>query len=774
MSLLSLGYLSETAASLVDQKLGLNVVPRTAIVALAAPTFNYGRIDRTVTSTKEQIARNYPDLGRHFKRIGLPPKRGSFQLFVHGYKDAKYFLDQWEQYPEQAPPKPSQKEFQLQFENMVVLDYIIRNTDRGNDNWLVCYTPATLASEEGAERRRRVSSSSSGELKRSDSLKQLKEELGNEPAKFMEDGKLIDIQEPGTGITERGSSAFAFAFICFYVLFLILLFFETLNRARSESANDNWEDVNMPHVKVAAIDNGLAFPFKHPDQWRAYPYQWAKLPMAQLPFSEEIVQKILPLIDNTDFVRQLGNDLRNVFKTDKGFDKKTFVKQLSVIYGQMFNLREALRTRKTPLQLVQMTPQYMIEIKKKRKKQPSSNSSESTNVNKVGASTAPTAGGAVRQQKLTTKLDAGGHNEKRKDVVIAGGAGLTTTTTTKQQIIVDVETTSSVYEDGDASMAMTESQLASASTASYSRLVGPAPAQTPNELDDPKAWPNVFQQKVHTRFPLFSCCESANDNWEDVNLPHVKVAAIDNGLAFPFKHPDQWRAYPYQWAKLPMAQHPFSEEIVQKILPLIDNTDFVRQLGNDLRNVFKTDKGFDKKTFVKQLSVIYGQMFNLREALRTRKTPLQLVQMTPQYMIEIKKKRKTQPSSNSSESTNVKKVGASTAPTAGGAVRQQKLTTNNEKRKDVVIAGGAGLTTTTTTTKQQIIVDVETTSSVYEDGDASMAMTESQLASASTASYSRLVGPAPAQTPNELDDPKAWPNVFQQKVHTRFPLFSCW
>ncbi|KAI3413908.1 hypothetical protein GPALN_011382 [Globodera pallida] len=449
------GYLSETAASLVDQKLGLNVVPRTAIVALAAPTFNYGRIDRTVTSTKEQIARNYPDLGRHFKRIGLPPKRGSFQLFVHGYKDAKYFLDQWEQYPEQAPPKPSQKEFQLQFENMVVLDYIIRNTDRGNDNWLVCYTPATLASEEGAERRRRVSSSSSGELKRSDSLKQLKEELGNEPAKFMEDGKLIDIQEPGTGITERGS--------------------------------------------IAAIDNGLAFPFKHPDQWRAYPYQWAKLPMAQHPFSEEIVQKILPLIDNTDFVRQLGNDLRNVFKTDKGFDKKTFVKQLSVIYGQMFNLREALRTRKTPLQLVQMTPQYMIEIKKKRKKQPSSNSSESTNVNKVGASTAPTAGGAVRQQKLTT------NNEKRKDVVIAGGAGLTTTATTKQQIIVDVETTSSVYEDGDASMAMTESQLASASTASYSRLVGPAPAQTPNELDDPKAWPNVFQQKVHTRFPLFSC-----------------------------------------------------------------------------------------------------------------------------------------------------------------------------------------------------------------------------------------------------------------------------
>lgn len=34
--------------------------------------------------------------------------------------------------------------FQLQFERLVVLDYIIRNTDRGNDNWLIKYdTPQT-------------------------------------------------------------------------------------------------------------------------------------------------------------------------------------------------------------------------------------------------------------------------------------------------------------------------------------------------------------------------------------------------------------------------------------------------------------------------------------------------------------------------------------------------------------------------------------------------------------------------------------------------------
>lgn len=70
----------------------------------------------------------------------------------------------------------------------------------------------------------------------------------------------------------------------------------------------------MPHVQIAAIDNGLAFPFKHPDQWRTYPYRWSSLPMARNPFSEETVQKILPFLDNMDFVRELGNDLQRIFE----------------------------------------------------------------------------------------------------------------------------------------------------------------------------------------------------------------------------------------------------------------------------------------------------------------------------------------------------------------------------------------------------------------------------------------------------------------------------
>uniref|UniRef100_A0A915EKF7 Phosphatidylinositol 4-kinase type 2 n=1 Tax=Ditylenchus dipsaci TaxID=166011 RepID=A0A915EKF7_9BILA len=78
---------------------------------------------------------------------------------------------------------------------------------------------------------------------------------------------------------------------------------------------DDWEDVNMPHVSIAAIDNGLAFPFKHPDAWRAYPSMGLSA-HGQIPFSDETVSKMLPYLDNTDFVRELGNDLKRIFETD--------------------------------------------------------------------------------------------------------------------------------------------------------------------------------------------------------------------------------------------------------------------------------------------------------------------------------------------------------------------------------------------------------------------------------------------------------------------------
>jgi phosphatidylinositol 4-kinase type 2 len=122
----NLGYLSEAAASFVDRQLGLHIVPRTEIVYLSSPSFHY--------SFKERWSH------RLFKKP-LPPKIGSFQLFLDGYHDATTFFQSGYARLDKDHPldwcEETQREFQYGFERLVVLDYLIRNTDRGSDNWMV-------------------------------------------------------------------------------------------------------------------------------------------------------------------------------------------------------------------------------------------------------------------------------------------------------------------------------------------------------------------------------------------------------------------------------------------------------------------------------------------------------------------------------------------------------------------------------------------------------------------------------------------------------------
>ncbi|KAL5110355.1 Phosphatidylinositol 4-kinase type 2-beta [Taenia crassiceps] len=285
------GYLSEVAASLVDEKLGLNIVPTTKVVKLASKTFNYRAAVRAASKTKQRVADRFPDLGRHFHRLGLPPKVGSFQLFASGCQDAYYWLNRFDADP---LPEEAQASLQHQFERLVVLDYIIRNTDRGNDNWLIRY------------------------------------ELPEVPAPPPESEAVAKLIDHGDDLSNPSSST----------------------------------PPGIPKVTVVAIDNGLAFPFKHPDEWRAYPFYWAWLPLAKIPFSDDICNHILPLITNVHFVNELVRDLYKLFKTDPGFDRKTFEKQMAVMRGQILNLQCALRERKTPLQLVQ-TPVVAVEREKR-------------------------------------------------------------------------------------------------------------------------------------------------------------------------------------------------------------------------------------------------------------------------------------------------------------------------------------------------------------------------------------------------------------------------
>lgn len=267
------GYFSEAAASLVDTKLGLGVVPKTKVVYLASETFHYNAIDRAKSRGKKYALEKVPKVGRRFHRVGLPPKVGSFQLFVEGYREADHWLRRFEAEP---LPENIRKQLQSQFERLVVLDYVIRNTDRGNDNWLIKY------------------------------------------------------EKPGEGGADGQKDA-----------------------EWSESSQDSC-------IKIAAIDNGLAFPFKHPDEWRAYPFHWAWLPQAKVSFSQETRDLVLSRLSDMNFVQDLCEDLYEMFKTDKGFDKTMFEKQMSVMRGQVLNLTQALKDGKSPIQLVQM-PRVVVE-----------------------------------------------------------------------------------------------------------------------------------------------------------------------------------------------------------------------------------------------------------------------------------------------------------------------------------------------------------------------------------------------------------------------------
>ncbi|CAF0942331.1 unnamed protein product [Brachionus calyciflorus] len=301
------GYLSEAGASIIDEKLDLKIVPKTRVVKLSAESFNYLAIDRVKSRTKQNLANRFPNM--RFDRIGLPPKVGSFQLFVENYKDADYWLRRFES--DEPLNENEAKTFQIQFERLVVLDYIIRNTDRGNDNWLIKFERLKLnGTEENASKNNSVVTESSVNI----------DEIKNETDSFQREPESKEEQVPQASKTS--------------VI-----------------------------IKLAAIDNGLAFPFKHPDEWRAYPYHWAWLPQAKIPFSQEIKDLVLPKLSDMNFVQEICNELYEVFKKDRGFDKSTFEKQMSVMRGQILNLVQALKDNRTPLQLVQM-PCVTVELTK--------------------------------------------------------------------------------------------------------------------------------------------------------------------------------------------------------------------------------------------------------------------------------------------------------------------------------------------------------------------------------------------------------------------------
>lgn len=123
------------------------------------------------------------------------------------------------------------------------------------------------------------------------------------------------------------------------------------NNSSSASLPDHLRD----YIQIAAIDNGLAFPFKHPDQWRSYPFGWLALPDALVarPFSEYTRRRFLPILSDPLWWRETIRELRELFQVDDDFDERMFHRQMSVLRGQGYNIVRALSNpNASPLDLV--------------------------------------------------------------------------------------------------------------------------------------------------------------------------------------------------------------------------------------------------------------------------------------------------------------------------------------------------------------------------------------------------------------------------------------
>ncbi|CAM4769620.1 unnamed protein product [Rotaria magnacalcarata] len=311
------GYLSEAGASIIDTKLRLNIVPKTRVVRLASDSFNYPAIERHLITAKREINES---VGRHmhgrrvFQPKGLHPKVGSFQLFVEKYDDADAFLKQFDR---DSPSPDVAIQFQRQFEKLVVLDYIIRNTDRNNSNWLVKYETKKVNERDMVNRYITVIV-----LLQTLSNPQLQTEQQIENA-----GEVNHLSNAATTITTDETT----------------------------SAKPTVD------IRIAAIDNGLAFPFKHPDEWRTYPFHWAWLPQAKTPFSDDIKALVLPLLADMNFIQhEICDEIQRLFSQDKNYERRLVERQLSVMRGQIINLAQAMRDGKSPFQLVQM-PGVIVE-----------------------------------------------------------------------------------------------------------------------------------------------------------------------------------------------------------------------------------------------------------------------------------------------------------------------------------------------------------------------------------------------------------------------------
>jgi phosphatidylinositol 4-kinase type 2 len=329
----NLSYVSEAAAYTLDCRLQTNLVPYTDIVFLSSKSFHYDYWSR----------RSF-----YRKKKPFPPKPGSFQVFLQGYSDANVFLrkhpwpDQlnsgysdtkkktkhWsgscrpnsvrsDDEDEESPAVSAEEaqgghffwtdalqiSFREELEKLVILDYIMRNTDRGLDNWMI----------------------------KVDWESQAVSILPDTPQMngFGEDARS---SRPVSLDQNAGPSNLSQS--------------HPYRQQQQMNPNNPLAEASRPKIKIGAIDNSLSWPWKHPDAWRSFPFGWLFLPVSLIgqPFSQKSRDHFLPLLTSKQWWSETQRALRKIFSQDTDFQERMFARQIAVMKGQAWNVVETLKT----------------------------------------------------------------------------------------------------------------------------------------------------------------------------------------------------------------------------------------------------------------------------------------------------------------------------------------------------------------------------------------------------------------------------------------------
>ncbi|KHN81919.1 Phosphatidylinositol 4-kinase type 2-beta [Toxocara canis] len=133
-------------------------------------------------------------------------------------------------------------------------------------------------------------------------------------------------------------------------------------------------------MEIAAIDNGLAFPVKHPEttsRLRPFPFGWAHLSWAKMSWDEDLRAHLLRLL-TPQFVQELCDDIKTLFKYDTEVNRFLKYNQLRVMRGQLWNLRMALLAREPPAEMVKRP--LLLVSRKYHRRPPTNDWNKSFNV----------------------------------------------------------------------------------------------------------------------------------------------------------------------------------------------------------------------------------------------------------------------------------------------------------------------------------------------------------------------------------------------------------